>query len=132
MSATSKANVNKLDNPARPKANHNTKIELGVYPPKIMPGSEEWPGHFQRIEELEMDGRLLIRRDADMKMYRGTCGFKIDQPVGNHIKIKTLDQKRHICHLSNLEVCVPDSIKFELIETKPGTYQLQGNISILR
>ncbi|MHB9068801.1 MAG: hypothetical protein ACYC54_00365 [Sedimentisphaerales bacterium] len=133
MSATSRANVNKLDNPARPKANHNTKIELGVHPPKIVHGSEEWHGHFQNIEELEMDGMLLIRRDAEMGRYCGTLGFKIEQPIGNHIKIETLDEKQHICHLSNLEVCVPDSIKFEWIETKkPGKYLLQGTISILR
>jgi len=31
MSVPSKANIDKLDNPARPKANHRAGTELGVW-----------------------------------------------------------------------------------------------------
>ncbi|MFA6186350.1 MAG: hypothetical protein WC770_03940 [Phycisphaerae bacterium] len=108
------------------------KNEIVQYPPKIVQGSKEWPSHFQMIEKLEIDGMLLIRRDADMGIYCGTWGVKVDQPIDNHIKIETLDKKQHIFHLSNLEVCVPDSIEHEWIEIEPGKYRLHRTIGILR
>jgi hypothetical protein len=109
------------------------KTELGPkFPPKIVLGSKEWPSHFQIIEELDIDGMLFIRGDADMGIYCGTFGFKVDQPVDNHIKIETLDKKQRLCHLSDLEVCVPDSIEHEWIEIEPGRYRLHRTIEILR
>ncbi|HML73152.1 MAG TPA: hypothetical protein PKB02_01525 [Anaerohalosphaeraceae bacterium] len=107
-------------------------MKTKLNPPKIVPGSKEWPSHYKMIEELELGGAMVIRGDADMGMYNDGFGFKVDQPVGNHIKIKTHDKKQHLCHLSDLEVCDLNSIKLKWVKIKPGKYRLQSTIQILR
>jgi len=101
-------------------------------PEKILPGSDEWPAHRLTMESLEHNGTLLIRCDADMGIYAGTWGFKISDPVGENMKIRTLDKEQHLCHLSDLEVVKTDSFKCEWIETAPGTRSLFATVGILR
>lgn len=73
-------------------------------PPRILPGSDKWPSHLQRMRDLHMNGILLVRKDSKLT-HRNTLALKIEQPVEGQMKVKSWeDGDTFNCPLEDLEI----------------------------